>query len=139
MEQAILRIPNFTSELAQPSSHAECGSVFIRSGLRYHHVAFSDIQFVEAKKNFCNIITTRGRYMVLATMSDVEAILTAPRFCRIHRSYIVGLAHVKSFDRRTIRVCDQELPVGGTYLQALIHSRPLIGQPRSIAEPVVQD
>jgi DNA-binding LytR/AlgR family response regulator len=109
------------------ASAASEDSVFIRSGLRYYHIRFADIQVVEAQKNYCRITTTNGQFLVQDTLANLDVMLPPPLFCRIHRSFIVGISHVKTFDRRTVRVADQELPIGETYLRDLLQARPVVG------------
>jgi DNA-binding LytR/AlgR family response regulator len=88
---------------------------FIRDGSRHHRIDFARIRFLEARKSYCRINTADKSWMVPVGISQLEAILPPDDFCRIHRSYIVGLAHIEWFDNGLLRVADQDLPIGDSY------------------------
>ncbi len=48
-------------------------------------------------------------------MRQIEKLLPAEGFCRVHRSYIVGIASIQSFDKERIYMEDPDDP----------HRRPL--------------
>ena len=91
----------------------EPGTVLeLKSNRRIYRVHFGDILFVEGLGNYVNYhladtrkITVYGS--IKTALQDLPA-----GFVRIHKSFIVNKAHVRSFDATSIQVADHMLPRG---------------------------
>lgn len=83
-------------------------------------VDVDDITYVEAMDNYVKVFR-QGLHMVLSqiTMKEMEAILPADRFIRVHRSFIVSLNAIDKFSNRKIylRNSDNIIPVGRKYVE----------------------
>ena len=77
-----------------------------------------DILFIEAMDNYVKVFR-RDKPMVLSqiTMKEMQNILPAEGFVRVHRSFIVALHAIDRFSNRKIylRDSDREIPVGRKY------------------------
>ena len=64
----------------------------------------------------------RGLQTVLSqiTMKEMESILPADKFMRVHRSFIVSLNAIDKFSNRKIYVrnSDRTIPVGRKYIES---------------------
>jgi DNA-binding LytR/AlgR family response regulator len=70
--------------------------VTLKDGSRRHRVAESDILYVRAADDYCDVMLKDGRSL-LVTMSLARLTATLPaRFVRVHKSYAVNRAHVTS-------------------------------------------
>lgn len=117
--------------MATEETHAFEGwdFVFIRYNRRFMKLLLADILYLESRKNYTRIVTTGGVMMVLARTRYFEEMLPVAGFRRIHRSFIVRLDRVESFDSRTATVAGEKLPVGPQYLDHLIGAAPVIATP----------
>lgn len=95
--------------------------VALRTGSQVHRVAESDILYVQAADDYCDVVLASGRRL-LVTMSLASFLATmSPRFVRVHRSYGVNRAHVtgakaKPGGGRNLLLGDQAtVPVGRSY------------------------
>ena len=88
---------------------------FARDNGRYYRIDFSRIRYIEARKNYCRIEMGDKVRMAAIGIGKLGRILPPDDFCRTHRSYIVGLAHIEWFDNCVVRVVDQDLPIGEEY------------------------
>ena len=88
---------------------------FVRHQGRFVRIAVAEIQYIEARKNYSRIVTTRESYLVLVPLKRFETALPTDGFCRIHRAFIVALSWINSFDNDTVYGPDQTLPIGETY------------------------
>jgi DNA-binding LytR/AlgR family response regulator len=88
---------------------------FTRDGNRYHRIDFARIRYIEARKSYCRIDTGDKIRMAAIGIGELEELLPPEDFCRIHRSYIVGIAHIEWFENTVLRVADKELPIGDAY------------------------
>lgn len=68
----------------------------IRDKGREHKVSAADILFLRAEGNYLCLQTKDRHFLYRLTMNAVESELDPARFLRIHRSYIVNNAHVRS-------------------------------------------
>jgi len=125
-----------TSRIERPSASARRlpllpvpGHIFIRTDQRYINVALDDLRYIEAWRNYCRVFTYRQTYLVLIQLYKVENILPPSHFVRIHRSYIVSLSYMESFDNKYVYVDGAQLPIGETYWATLLEKAPVMGLP----------
>lgn len=111
----------FPGETAETSSGAtgtpEPGYIDVKADRMMHRIPLGDIIYVESMKDYLKILTPRKKYLTKLTLGSFLEKLPADRFLRIHRSYIIGLDHIKAFDATMIEIGDQQLPIGGYYKQ----------------------
>jgi two-component system LytT family response regulator len=94
--------------------------IFIRYKGRNEKVLLADILYIRACKNYTVITLEDKTYWVLHTMRQWENLLPPDAFCRIHRSYIVALDKILSFDRKAVLISNhQQLPAGDEYYSRL--------------------
>lgn len=95
--------------------------IFLKSNSSLVKIKPEDLLYVEALKDYVIINTREEQYTIHSTMKDLEAKLSAPQFMRVHRSYIVNLDSIISIKNAdlTLEGGDKEIPVGGSYRDAL--------------------
>ena len=93
----------------------------LKDGARTHHVPESDVLYVKAADDYCDVVLADGRTM-LVTMSLQRLIDHLPHgFLRVHKSYAVNRRHVAAVmprpgGGRQLRLAQGEsIPVGRTY------------------------
>ena len=89
--------------------------IYLRSERKTVKVLFSEIIYIESQREYIKIVTTDREYISRMTTKEVEKLLPANSFRRIHRSYIISVARVKSFTAESIEVNGISLPVGRGY------------------------
>jgi DNA-binding LytR/AlgR family response regulator len=111
--------------IAPPPVAAEpaTDSIFLKTDAGTERVRFADLRFVEGYGNFVKCHLTSGRVLLTAeTMKQMESQLTAARFLRVHKSYLVNLASVERLSGNVLRVGGAEVPVGSTYRQDVLRA-----------------
>jgi two-component system, LytTR family, response regulator len=69
----------------------------------YQLEKINNIIYCEADENYTRIFTIKGEIiMVCRTLKVVEELLPSDYFFRIHKSYVVNLNYIKSYDRSHI-------------------------------------
>lgn len=83
-------------------------------------VKISNITYVESESEYLRLHMNSGEVVTtLLRLKNIEPILTANDFMRIHRSYIVNLEHIKAFAKGRVFLSDDvSLPVGDNYRDA---------------------
>ena len=91
---------------------------FIFSEYREIKIYFHEVLYVEGLKDYVKIYTTQqGRpYLSRLTLKAIEAKLPFDAFCRVHKSFIVALSQISSFQRTRLFIGQQEIPIGSSYL-----------------------
>jgi DNA-binding LytR/AlgR family response regulator len=101
---------------------------FIKTDGRNVKIQLSEILYIEALKNYVRIVTPQKNWLALLSMKQLEQALPTSSFCRIHRSFIVSLDHLCSFDRQSACLQGHTLPIGESYRDALEQHIVLLGQ-----------
>lgn len=78
-------------------------------------VLFADILYVESQREYVKIVTASQAYLPKMSTCEIETLLPARQFKRVHRSYIVALAHIDSYTAETIGIAGQVISVGRAY------------------------
>lgn len=63
---------------------------------REYRVAVKDIMWISTEGNYLELQTEARRYLLRMTMNLIETELDPAVFARIHRSYMVNMAHVRN-------------------------------------------
>lgn len=70
------------------------------------------IEYVKSDNVYINIFTDTGSYLIRKKLCEMEEILLCPVFYKPHRSYILHLGKVKSYDGRRIHMrSGKEIPI----------------------------
>jgi len=104
-----------------PAAPAPPERMLVKSGQRFLFIAFTEIDFIQAAANYVTLHIGNASHDVRERIGEFEQRLPAPRFLRIHRSYIVNIDALRSLDAigggdyvATLR-SGRELPVGPSY------------------------
>lgn len=72
------------------------GKISIPTTHGTEYISTDDILYLEADRSYCTIHLNDGKKMVVSrSLSDIEAMLPADSFARIHKSYLINLASVR--------------------------------------------
>jgi len=99
----------------QPTDH-----IFIKSNSKFFKVNFSEIIYVEGMKDYLKIYTSDYKLITHQTMSEMEKTLPSKQFIRVHKSYIIALAHIKSIYGNIIETGKASIPIGINYKEKVM-------------------
>ena len=113
---------NISSAQAMPTSatkekqNGESNSfLYFRAERKMVKVFFRDILYVEGLKDYIRIVTDNKTIVTKYVLSTLEEMLPANEFLRIHKSYIVAIYKIDSYNADTIHIAKHELPIGRLY------------------------
>ena len=89
--------------------------IFVKSNSKFIKVNFSEILYIEGMKDYLKIHTRAYKLITLQTMNEMDKILPAKQFIRVHKSYIIAVAHIKSIYGNSIELENETIPVGNNY------------------------
>ncbi|QHI73018.1 LytR/AlgR family response regulator transcription factor [Aminipila terrae] len=71
-----------------------------------------DIMYIQAENVYINLFTAKGSYLIRKKINEMETLLNKLIFFRSHRSYIVNMEFIESFDGKKIIMKDKkEIPI----------------------------
>ena len=94
---------------------SEAGHINFRSDRKMIKVALNDIIYIESIKDYIKVITATGTVVTKQSISSVEEMLPKEKFVRIHRSYIVSVNKIESYNHELVWIARQELPISRMY------------------------
>ncbi len=89
--------------------------LYFRAERKMVKVFFRDILYVEGLKDYIRIVTDNKTIVTKYVLSTLEEMLPANEFLRIHKSYIVAIYKIDSYNADTIHIAKHELPIGRLY------------------------
>ena len=93
--------------------------IFIKTGAEQVRIAMEDILFVQSAGNYVSFMLKDSKLLSRLTMAETEAMLPAPDFIRVHRSYIVSRRHINRFEKTKVYCNDITIPVAPGYAPLL--------------------
>ena len=112
-------LEQFEFKKATTISNAGPAYIFIKSGYEQVRIELDDILYVQSTGNYMQFVLPGRKIISRLTMSEVEEILPATEFLRIHRSYIAGKKHVHRVEKNGIWIKDEMLPIGAGYAREI--------------------
>lgn len=109
-------------KLKQAASTAvtEQDHFYVKVDYKLVKIRFADILFIEGMREYVNIQTAERRHIVYQSMKNLEQLLSAHRFARCHKSYIVALDKIRSLYGNVLEIQDKEIPIGKSYKEAFM-------------------
>lgn len=95
--------------------------IFVNADYSLVKVILNDITWIEGLKDYLRIhLKSSTKPLVIRmAMKQLEDQLPPGQFIRIHRSHIVSKQHITAVRKASVFIGEQELPVGGNYLEAI--------------------
>ena len=89
--------------------------VLVKEDYQTIKIDFKDILYIESMADYIRIATPGKKHTVLATLKSIDNLLPRNIFMRIHRSYIIALHKISSFNKKSIKIDDTHIPIGDSY------------------------
>lgn len=117
-------------KLNQPicSLYSQNNYIFMKDGHRFIKINYSDMLYIEAMGSSVKIVSQTKNFIFSANLSQFFNQVNSSTFVRIHKSYIVNINKIESFDlgEVTILIGDRikTLPIGRSYKDAFMNYVP---------------
>mgnify|MGYP000347069848 CR=1 FL=1 len=112
VEKAKRRLEKTSSNPREPEAPQH---IFIKAEYRIQKIDLADIFYIEALRDYIAIHTPGGKILSLESLKNMEEILSANNFIRIHKSYIINTGKIEYLERGKVIINKQYLPIGDTY------------------------
>jgi two-component system LytT family response regulator len=107
----------------RPAADTARPYLFVKTEHRLQRVDLAEIRYLEGLQNYVLIHTATEKIIARQTINSLEASLPVSAFVRVHKSFIVALAHIHTVERGRIFLQGATglpitIPVGDTYRSA---------------------
>lgn len=93
--------------------------IFLNVQKKKVKILFSDIVYIESQREYIKISTTKREYLSKMSTHEIENLLPAHHFMRIHRSFIVSTSKIESYTTEVVEVNGICIPIGRGYRDIL--------------------
>lgn len=91
-------------------------SITIRADYKNNNIILEDIQYIEGLDDYVQIyLENKPKLVARMSMKNMIELLPSDYFIRIHRSYIVPIKKIETFDSKQISIQNKIFPIGDTY------------------------
>ncbi|TDB59549.1 LytR/AlgR family response regulator transcription factor [Arundinibacter roseus] len=116
--QGVLRLYQETGFKQPPHIQmtlAEPRYIFLKVGHRIQRISTVDILFIEGMKDYLRIHTIKEKIMTLLSFAQLEELLPAQDFARVHRSFLVAINKIDHIEKNRIQIAGHTIPISDTY------------------------
>jgi two-component system, LytTR family, response regulator len=93
--------------------------LFINVQKKKVKILFSDIVYIESQREYIKITTIKSDYLTKMGTQEIEAILPANLFKRVHRSFIISIRRIESYTAEMVEVNGVSIPIGKGYRDSM--------------------
>ena len=89
--------------------------IFLNVQKRKVKIFFADIQYMESQREYVKVVTSKKVFLTKMSTKEIESFLPAEQFKRIHRSFIIALDKIESYNSETVEINGVSIPIGRDY------------------------
>jgi len=91
-------------------------ALFLKQNYRYHKIQYQDILYLKADGNYTCVYTIGKTYLIKYSLQAFTSqFLDKDTFARVHRSFIINLEHISSFNETMAIIEGTEIPIGPNF------------------------
>lgn len=94
--------------------------IFVRHNGRMVKLLLDEILYIEADRNYSNIITSNGNYLISTTLKVVGNEIKSHMFIRVHRSFIVNIFKLDVVADNHLEINRKVIPLSKSFKENLL-------------------
>ena len=118
-ERFLLAVTKVKTAAIEKQKSSESGEIkdylFLNVQKRKVKILFSEIVYIESQREYIKIVTTKRDYISKMGTQEIEDLLPANHFKRIHRSFIISISKIESYTADTVEINAVSIPIGRSY------------------------
>ena len=91
------------------------GHLFLNVQKKKVKILFSELLYIESQREYIKIVTSKGEYISKMGTHEIEDLLPAKDFKRVHRSFIVSVSKITAYTAEQVEVNGLAIPIGRGY------------------------
>ncbi|MEO6454491.1 MAG: LytTR family DNA-binding domain-containing protein [Ginsengibacter sp.] len=113
---AVKKVKSAASEKQKPNeSESVKDFIFLNVQKKKVKILFSEIVYIESQREYIRIVTTKKEYISKISTHEIEDLLPANLFKRIHRSFIISISKIESYTAEMVDLNGVSIPIGRGY------------------------
>lgn len=112
--KAVIKVKKPESE-KQAEQQEPVDYIFLNVQKKRVKLLFPEILYIESRQEYIKIITTKKEYIVKMSTHEIESLLPANLFKRIHRSFIVSISKIDAYSAEAVEINGVTIPIGRGY------------------------
>jgi two-component system, LytTR family, response regulator len=113
---AVNKVKSAKSEKPETNEISEIKDyLFLNIERKRVKILFSEIIYIESQREYIRIVTTKTAYISKMSTHEIETLLPANIFKRIHRSFIISISKIESYTAEMVEVNGISIPIGRDY------------------------
>lgn len=113
----------FRSQVMLQSEHGEATSnMYVRQGDAFQRIDWEDILYAEGMQNYIRLFFKDKVLTIHQTMVSLEEMLPKDYFFRIHRSYLINIAHIHKISGGQVHINGVDLPIAKPRREELLNT-----------------
>jgi two-component system LytT family response regulator len=113
---AVNKVKTAKNEISKTNENAEEKDfIFLNVQKKKVKILFSEIVYIESQREYIKINTTKNQYLSKMSTHEIERLLPANLFKRIHRSFIISIPKIESYTAEMVEVNGVSIPIGRDY------------------------
>ena len=93
--------------------------IFLNVQKKKVKILFSEIVYIESQREYIKIVTTKKEFISKMSTHEIEELLPPDQFKRIHRSFIISLSKIDSYNAEIVEVNGIPIPIGRGYREVI--------------------
>lgn len=93
---------------------------FVRSDRKMVKINYSEINYIESLSDYIKIHLKDKTVITRETISNIENKLPPTEFIRTHRSYIVSIPKIESYNNEIIDIANHEIPISRSHKEDVL-------------------
>ena len=89
--------------------------LYFRANRKMVKVLFNEILYIEGLNDYIRIVTSNKPIITKHLLASLEEMLPSNAFVRIHKSFIVAINKIESFNADSVDIARTEIPIGRSY------------------------
>jgi len=96
--------------------------IFIRSQNKLIKVMLDEILYIEAERNYCNIITSDQNFTIVSPLNTFCEKMVSKDFLRVHRSFVVNIKKLDAVGDSHLEINRKVIPISRMFKENLMNS-----------------
>lgn len=94
--------------------------IFVRRGGKMIKLLLDHILYIEADRNYCNIVTQDDNHVLASTLKTMEDKLPNSHFVRVHRSFIINISKLDVVAEGHLEIKRKVIPLSKSHKEFLL-------------------
>ena len=112
---AVTKVKTAQTEKQDPNDKEIKDFIFLNAERKRVKILFSEIVYIESQREYIKIVTTKREYISKMSTLQIETLLPANLFKRVHRSFIISISKIESYTAEMVEVNGISIPIGRGY------------------------